>query len=275
MKRWKLAVFLIGLVVLIAVVGYCVTRKTKAKYSLADVTGVLIYGKFESYIYAHPDEQISIQIPVYDFSNELAMYSVNVTGFDIGQVKVLEMIPQNKFPYFEQYSLHFVLIPQTEGIHMVDDLTVVITSARGTYAGSLGRWVFEVEAKKTEGSLELRGGSLFRSYTGDRRLRDFSYSSVLRNISQQEVVLNDMFVHNDRISLRVKDLIALAPSTDGTVEAALNISQTVGNVYVRPKLTYVVDGDVRARPAGLVLVASTVPKDELVSILREKNMIEE
>lgn len=74
---------------------------------------------------------------------------------------------------------------------------------------------------------------------------------------------------------RVKDLIALAPSTDGTVEAALNISQTVGNVYVRPKLTYVVDGDVRARPASLVLVASTVPKDELVSILREKNMIGE
>ncbi|MBT9177466.1 MAG: hypothetical protein DDT20_01799 [Firmicutes bacterium] len=273
MKRGKIAVLLVVIVGLIAVAGYYVTRRTKADYDLADVTGILIYGKFESYIYAHPDEQISIQIPVYDFSNELTGYSVNVTGFDIGQVKIQEMIPQNKFPYFEQHSLRFLLIPQREGVHIIDNLAVVITSARGTYTGSLGRWVFEVEEKTTEESLELRGGSLFLPYTGPRRLDDFQYRSVFRNTSQQKAVLQDLSVHNDRIKLRAKDQFTLEPSADGTLEAYLDISQTVGNAYVRPKLTYVINGDIRARTTSLVLVASTVPKEELVSILREKNML--
>ncbi len=87
--------------------------------------------------------------------------------------------------------------------------------------------------------------------------------------------MHGLSVYNDRIKLRPQSFFSLSPSAEGTLEDEIDISQVVagGSAYVRPKLTYVAGREVRARTTSLTLVALTVPKEQLVSLLRENNML--
>ena len=51
------------------------------------VKGILIYSNWTGDISSYSQEEIRIQIPVYDFNNELGSYAVRVENFNIGEVK--------------------------------------------------------------------------------------------------------------------------------------------------------------------------------------------
>lgn len=272
MKRRRVVVIIVGVFLAVIASAFFATYSFRRnEHPLADVTGVLIYDPWESYIFAHTGEEISIKIPVYDFSDELGGSVMSIKNLDIGEVTIRGLIPQVTSPYFKQYTLHFVLIPREVGLHVINDLTVMIQTPRHTYVESLGRWVFEVEEEIQE-NLEIRGGSGFTPHFGEYS-REFHYFSTFKNISTREVVLHDLSVHSEKIRLRVENFFSLKPSQEQTFNAYVDISKTQGNVYVRPKLTYKVNGQLKSRTTSLMLYASTVPEDELLRLLKEKNML--
>lgn len=233
----------------------------------------MIYGKWESYLYANTDESLLIQIPIYDFSNELKGYSVTVENFDIGEVTDIKMVPQNKFDDFEQYTLEFSLIPKKVGIHKINDLTIVIDTGKNKYKEVIGKWTFEVDELDPSEHLTITGGSLFEPWTEDYS-SDYEYRSDIANVSKNEITLKHLSVKNDNIKVESSNNLSIKPNTEKTLTAKINISDTTGNVYLRPKLTYLMNGKTLSHPTNLTMYASTVPMDELQNLLREKKMLD-
>ncbi|PTM60064.1 hypothetical protein C8J48_2703 [Desmospora activa DSM 45169] len=245
----------------------------KENQNLSEVKGLLIYGNWESYLYANTDESLLIQIPIYDFSKELEGYSVNVENFDIGEVTDIKMVPQNKFDDFEQYTLEFSLIPKKVGIHKINDLTIVIDTGKNKYEEVIGKWTFEVDKPDPNDYLTITGGSLYEPWTGDYS-SDYEYRSDIANISEREITLKHLSVKNDNIKVESAKNLSIKPDAEGTLTAKINISDTTGNVYLRPKLTYSMNGKTLSYPANLTMYASTVPMDELRNLLHEKKMLD-
>ena len=271
MKISALKVSMIAISILTSFTIIGCMHKTKS-YNLSEVTGILIFGGWESYIYAYTNEKIFIQIPIYDFSNELEDYSVAINNFNIGEVEFMKMAPQNKFPDFEQYTLQFFLIPKKTGIHTLDDLTIVIQAGGKNYEENLGRWIFEVNEAKPDDNLDITGGSLFNPWTDDYGI-DFEFTSVIKNISNSEIILQNLSVYNDKIQFETDNLFSIIPDMERTLTAKVNIGNTSGNVYLRPKLTYLVNGNALSRTTNLTLYASTVPIGILIDLLKEEKML--
>ncbi|MGO5013839.1 hypothetical protein ACTQ5K_18595 [Niallia sp. Sow4_A1] len=243
-------------------------------FNFSSVKGILIYSFWDSYIFANKNEEVKIQIPVYDFDSELKSSNIKLENFHIGEVKDLELTPKNKFKDFDQYILDITLIPEKEGQHNLDDLRLTITTEENEYNQTLGKWNFEIQEEQLNNSfLEIKGGTLLENWT-DNYNNNFEYSTNLHNISDSSILIKDIEINNPRINIVTgisQDVLYKMKENRFTIN--LNINQTKGNAVIRPKLVYSIDNKEMFMPLNQAIYASTVPYSELVEILQENGML--
>ncbi|WP_273123407.1 hypothetical protein [Bacillus weihaiensis] len=239
------------------------------------IKGILIYSNWTGDISAYSQEEIRIQIPVYDFNNELGSYSVNVENFNIGEVKDYKLTLQNDFPEFKQYTLDFVLIPTKEGIHNIKDLKVIIKTNKREYKETIGNWVFNISKPLINSDpLRIEGGSIFTDWKDETDTLE--YRSQIRNNSSEIISLVSIENNIKEISFSKKSINTnIQPDKKLTVESNVNISKTLENVYLKPRLLYSINNKDHSIPLNLTLFASPIPTSELNKLLIERNMLEE
>jgi hypothetical protein len=255
--------------------------ESKHDPDLSKVKGIYIYSGLYGDISAYQGEKVLIQVPVYDFSNELGFsnggtnFNINITNFNIGTVKDVSLNKMNAFPDFDQYLLTFFLVPQKVGLHEVKDLTVSIrTKSNKLYTEKLGYAIFDVEPKQNI-PFEIKEASGMSQ--GIDLSGPLDFQCTILNKSSNKIDLVSLEYHSPKVTSGKNGKIplngSLLPGKTISIEKDIKVSDLHGTFFFKPKLVYHMNGQTYAYPLNLTMLASTVPLDELKQRLKEKGML--
>lgn len=262
---------------LILIVLFTILLSIKAfgneENDLARTEGLLIYGNWEAYVYAFQDDKIHLQIPVYDFSNELTGYAISLDNFSIGEVENIYFELRNDFNDYRHYILHLTLIPKEPGQYSLSNLTITIQTDKNNYTESLGHWIFEIDTKPEETPLQITGGSLFTQFGA--HYDTFEHRSTIKNTSTEKISLNEIQINHKRIKVaEISYTTILNPATETDIKTEIDITATSGNVYVQPKLVYTHNNQTMTLPLNHTIHSSVVSYEELLLLAKQKGLIQ-
>lgn len=243
---------------------------------LSEVKGIYIYSDWSGDLSASVDEPIHIQLPVYDFSNELETARINVSGFDFGKIENTSLVKTQVFPDFDQYLLSFDLVPQKVGKFEVKNLNLWLeTKSKKQYKEKFGDSILDVRSKQNM-PFKIKTASGMTA-TPDMNV-PLHYSSNLMNTSASNIELVSL-EYNSKAILSENGPIqlnrVLQPGKSYTIDKNFNIRNPHGNFYFKPRLVCRLNGHTVTYPLNLTVLAYTMPLKELEKRLKQKGMLHE
>ena len=237
--------------------------------------GVLICSDWTGYQYAQIGETVNIQIPIYDFDDVLLEGGkIKLDGFDAGSVEAIEFREEKSYPaYGVRYLLAVVsLVPEREGRFELNNMVLSVETLDGTLQESLGDWVFEIDSRLPENPLRIKGGSTVSQWA--RNPKTFGYRTRLFNAGNSDAFIERIDINHGKIDLEPSEIgLVLADGQEEVLEEVIKVD-TGGNVLVRPKLSFSIDGKFQAMPLNRTIYASIMPWEEVLHRAKEKGIIQ-
>ncbi|SFS36203.1 hypothetical protein [Marininema halotolerans] len=256
------------------------TKSEKDTYDFSKVKGLLIYTNWEGYFASFPGDEIHIQIPVYDFSNELEVSSIKVENFNLGKSHA-SLEPSDHFDDFEYHILNVTLIPEKVGLHKLTNLSISIKTKNKVYHTKIGHWILDVQNKSLQNkALSVETGTAGTLIKLDHRdpgqLAHLTHEYDLLNKGSSPIYLKKVVIDDKHFRFNKPDISQkILPNKKITLKKDINMTTiSQKNVQVQPKLYYDYHGKTYVLPLVTSIISTPIPFNELKDILKKKNMLQ-
>ena len=197
---------------------------------------VYIYGKWDNDISVLKNEDIIIQVPIYDFNHKIDDdTSISIQNFDDGEIYNIELNNKQEFPEFTSYTLQFNMLFNSTGRFKLDDIEAVITTASDTYSANLGNYSVTVyDENSVSDDIEIVGGiSLVEAINEENT---YSLSYTVKNNSNNDILLEKINLNSsDKLSIDF-DSVNLSPNEERDIDFTLILDKSVSNSIIKPSI---------------------------------------
>ena len=232
-KSYKVLLIIISVLLLFGLVtGY------KYLYYNTDTNNnnVYIYGDWDNDISILKNEDIIIQVPIYDFNQEIDdNTSISIQNFDDGEIYNIELNNKQEFDEFTSYTLQFNMLFNRTGYFELDNIEAVINTSSNTYSTNLGNYsVMVYDENSISNDIEIVGGSALVETISDENTYLLSYT--LKNNSNNNILIEKINLNSsDKLSIDF-DSVILSPNEEKDIDFTLSLDKSVSNAIIKPSI---------------------------------------
>ena len=215
-KSYKVLLIIISVLLLFGLVtGY------KYLYYNTDTNNnnVYIYGDWDNDISILKNEDIIIQVPIYDFNQEIDdNTSISIQNFDDGEIYNIELNNKQEFDEFTSYTLQFNMLFNRTGYFELDNIEAVINTSSNTYSTNLGNYsVMVYDENSISNDIEIVGGSALVETISDENTY-LSIKELTSLLFKKEIVVDFEKTEDKTVSMKVdkgvwEDFLRLCSNT--------------------------------------------------------------
>lgn len=230
-------------------------------------SNVYIYGKWDNDISVLKNEDIIIQVPIYDFNHKIDDdTSISIQNFDDGEIYNIELNNKQEFPEFTSYTLQFNMLFNSTGRFKLDDIEAVITTASDTYSANLGNYSVTVyDENSVSDDIEVVGGiSLVEAINEDNT---YLLSYTVKNNSNNDILLEKINLNSsDKLSIDF-DSVNLSPNEERDIDFTLRLDKSVSNSIIKPSIIGKSNGKTIETLGTSILVVDPVSIEKLYELI--------
>ena len=197
---------------------------------------VYIYGDWDNDISILKNEDIIIQVPIYDFNQEIDdNTSISIQNFDDGEIYNIELNNKQEFDEFTSYTLQFNMLFNRTGYFELDNIEAVINTSSNTYSTNLGNYsVMVYDENSISNDIEIVGGSALVETISDENTYLLSYT--LKNNSNNNILIEKINLNSsDKLSIDF-DSVILSPNEEKDIDFTLSLDKSVSNAIIKPSI---------------------------------------
>ena len=230
-KSYKVLLIIISVLLLFGLVtGY------KYLYYNTDTNNnnVYIYGDWDNDISILKNEDIIIQVPIYDFNQEIDdNTSISIQNFDDGEI---------------------------------DNIEAVINTSSNTYSTNLGNYsVMVYDENSISNDIEIVGGSALVETISDENTYLLSYT--LKNNSNNNILIEKINLNSsDKLSIDF-DSVNLCPNEERDIDFTLTLDNSVSNSIIKPSIIGKSNGKTIETLGTSILVVDPVSIEKLYELI--------
>ena len=228
---------------------------------------VYLYGKWDNDISVLKNEDIIIQVPIYDFNHKIDDdTSISIQNFDDGEIYNIELNNKQEFPEFTSYTLQFNMLFNSTGRFKLDDIKAVITTASDTYSANLGNYSVTVyDENSVSDDIEVVGGiSLVEAINEDNT---YLLSYTVKNNSNNDILLEKINLNSsDKLSIDF-DSVNLSPNEERDIDFTLRLDKSVSNSIIKPSIIGKSNGKTIETLGTSILVVAPVSIEKLYELI--------
>ena len=239
------------------------------RFNYSDISNVYIYGKWNNNISVLKNEDIFVQVPIYDFNQEINDNTfISIENFDNGEICDIELTNKQKYPEFTCYTLQFYMSFNRTGYFELDDINAIITTSSNTYSANLGNYYVMVYDKNSiSNDIEIVGGSALVETISDENTYSLSYT--VKNNSNNDILIEEINLnYSDKISIDF-DSIILSPNEEKTIDFTLLLDKTVSNAIIKPSIICKSSNKTINILGSSILAVDPVSTDRLYELINE------
>ena len=257
-------------------------NKEYPKNNISDAyDNIFIYSDFNNNISAFVNEDILIQMPVYDFGNNLSNedLTININNLKEGQVKDISLDNKQVFDSFTSYTLSFYISFDKIGSYFFDDATVSITKNRNntsyTIEKGIGKYNISIYDKDNNPDIEIVGGTALKetSITSDTIKNEYIIYPVeyrIKNNSNRDIVINDIFIcDNNDIKIEIEP-VTIEKYKEKVVKFNILMKGDILNSIIKPAIKYSNNANSKIFSATSIIIADPVPIDRLYELIKHE-----
>ena len=233
-------------------------------------SNVYIYGKWDNDISILKNEDIIIQVPIYDFNHKIDDdTSISIQNFDDGEIYNIELNNKQEFPEFTSYTLQFNMLFNSTGRFKLDDIKAVITTASDTYSANLGNYSVTVyDENSVSDDIEVVGGiSLVEAINEDNT---YLLSYTVKNNSNNDILLEKINLNSSDKLFIDFDSVNLSPNEERDIDFTLRLDKSVSNSIIKPSIIGKSNGKTIETLGTSILVVDPVSIEKLYELNKKK-----
>lgn len=263
-KSYKVLLIIISVLLLFGLVtGY------KYLYYNTDTNNnnVYIYGDWDNDISILKNEDIIIQVPIYDFNQEIDdNTSISIQNFDDGEIYNIELNNKQEFDEFTSYTLQFNMLFNRTGYFELDNIEAVINTSSNTYSTNLGNYsVMVYDENSISNDIEIVGGSVLVETISDENTYLLSYT--LKNNSNNNILIEKINLNSsDKLSIDF-DSVNLCPNEERDIDFTLTLDKSVSNSIIKPSIIGKSNGKTIETLGTSILVVDPVSIEKLYELI--------
>lgn len=274
-KRYKLIFIIFICMSLFIVLKNVKTENKDNSINLESKENVYIYGDWNNNIVVDKDEQILVQIPIYDFNNEIKENDVNikVNNFDYGRISDISLEKNHNYEKFTSYTASFYMDFDKVGEYNIKDITLEIETDNEVFSKSIGNFIVKVCKSNTDNSIDIIGGSALIDLNSniEEKDKDYNYyrlNYVLKNNSDEKILIKNINLNkSDLITIKM-DENYINPNEEKTIEFNVALKKNIVNSIIKPEIIYEKSGRKLSLAGTSILIADPVSIERLSEIIK-------
>lgn len=269
---------IISILILSIVIIYNLTKKNETPNKEENITSrqnIFIYGDWDNNIIINKDKKVLVQIPVYDFNNEINKLHTNVSidNFKIGSIDDIKFVNEEKHSSFNYYTLQFYMNFKEVGEFKLDNLIVNINTNNGSYSQNIGNYNIKVvDSLNTKNELEIVGGTALEPLNRSKNegMVDYSVYYDIKNNSDHEVVISNIKLNtSDDIKVKNKiEPVKIQPSETKKVSFVASLNHKIVNTLLIPEIQYKILDNRSSIYGDQILITDPVSYERLSELVK-------
>ena len=273
LSKNKIIVFILMIILLFSINIIININKSKNNDEL-NYKGVYIYNDWKNNIVSKGDN-VLIQIPIYDFNNEIDINNVviDIDNLNIGKVEDIDISSGEKYDNFTSYMISFYMIFDEIGKYNLDDIIINISTEENTYSKSIGEFNISVYDKKHDNDdIEIIGGTGLVSTEesiGESNKNSYIMNYKLRNKSNNDIKIDNISLNkSEDMNIEFKDVIIKA-NEEKEIEFKYIVNKSVKSSIIEPNIYYEVLDKNYIMSGSQIILAEPLPVDRVNELVKE------
>lgn len=269
----KNKIIILLLILLFLFLGINIIIKSKNN-DISNYKGVYIYSEWKNNISVPKGDNILIQIPIYDFNNEINVDSVeiNIDNLNIGKVDDIDISYEDTYEDFSSYMISFYMTFDNVGKYNLDDITMNISTEENTYSKSIGEFNIEVyDNNHSADYLEIIGGTglVNKDESIDENNKNsYTMNYKIRNNSNNDIKIDNIYLNkSEDMYIEFTDAI-IKPNEEKEVEFTYIINTSVKSSIIEPKIDYKVLDDKYTISGTQIILGEPLPVDRVNELVK-------
>lgn len=271
LSKNKIIIFILIIILLFGVNIIIKKSKQNDKYNY---NGVYIYSDWKNNISVSKGDNILVQIPIYDFNNEINIDNVeiNIDNLNIGKVEDIDISEGDKYEDFTSYMISFYMTFEDIGKYNLDDIIMNIYTDKNTYSKSIGEFNIDVyDNNYNTDYIEIIGGTGLVSKDesiDENNKNTYIMNYKLRNKSNNDIKIENIYLNkSEDMYIEFKDVI-IKPNEEKEIEFKYIINQFVKSSIIEPKIDYTVLDDKYTVSGTQIILAEPLPVDRVNELVK-------
>ena len=275
-SKSKIKVIIVLLIFILIFILICTGRNINKDEELLHLDdGIFIYSDFYNNISAFVEEDVLIQIPIYDFGNTLdnKVVDIDINGLKECTAKDISLENKQVFDEFDSYTLTFYISFDDAGTYSFDDATVSIVTDCYNIEKSIGRYDVSIYERNNNSDIEITGGTAMEEVdlTSDVNSGEYVKYPVeyrIKNNTNNNININSISINsNDNIKIDMKPDI-IESNEEKKIMFDILLKDGIVNSIIKPVIEYSIDNKNNIiLPATPIIIADPVPVDRLYEII--------
>lgn len=274
LSKNKIIVFILMIILLFSINIIININKSKNNDEL-NYKGVYIYNDWKNNISVSKGDNVLIQIPIYDFNNEIDINNVviDIDNLNIGKVEDIDISSGEKYDNFTSYMISFYMIFDEIGKYNLDDIIINISTEENTYSKSIGEFNISVYDKKHDNDyIEIIGGTGLVSTEesiGESNKNSYIMNYKLRNKSNNDIKIDNISLNkSEDMNIEFKDVIIKA-NEEKEIEFKYIVNKSVKSSIIEPNIYYEVLDKNYIMSGSQIILAEPLPVDRVNELVKE------
>ena len=274
LSKNKIIVFILMIILLFSINIIININKSKNNDE-HNYKGVYIYNDWKNNISVSKGDNVLIQIPIYDFNNEIDINNVviDIDNLNIGKVEDIDISSGEKYDNFTSYMISFYMIFDEIGKYNLDDIIINISTAENTYSKSIGEFNISVYDKKHDNDdIEIIGGTGLVSTEesiGESNKNSYIMNYKLRNKSNNDIKIDNISLNkSEDMNIEFKDVIIKA-NEEKEIEFKYIVNKSVKSSIIEPNIYYEVLDKNYIMSGSQIILAEPLPVDRVNELVKE------
>lgn len=274
LSKNKIIVFILMIILLFSINIIININKSKNNDE-HNYKGVYIYNDWKNNISVSKGDNVLIQIPIYDFNNEIDINNVviDIDNLNIGKVEDIDISSGEKYDNFTSYMISFYMIFDEIGKYNLDDIIINISTEENTYSKSIGEFNISVYDKKHDNDdIEIIGGTGLVSTEesiGESNKNSYIMNYKLRNKSNNDIKIDNISLNkSEDMNIEFKDVIIKA-NEEKEIEFKYIVNKSVKSSIIEPNIYYEVLDKNYIMSGSQIILAEPLPVDRVNELVKE------
>lgn len=274
LSKNKIIVFIL-MIILLFIINIIININKSKNNDEHNYKGVYIYNDWKNNISVSKGDNVLIQIPIYDFNNEIDINNVviDIDNLNIGKVEDIDISSGEKYDNFTSYMISFYMIFDEIGKYNLDDIIINISTEENTYSKSIGEFNISVYDKKHDNDdIEIIGGTGLVSTEesiGESNKNSYIMNYKLRNKSNNDIKIDNISLNkSEDMNIEFKDVIIKA-NEEKEIEFKYIVNKSVKSSIIEPNIYYEVLDKNYIMSGSQIILAEPLPVDRVNELVKE------
>lgn len=247
----------------------------KDKLDLA-YNGIYIHNKWINNISVLKNESVFIQIPIYDFNNEIDLETTDITinNFNIGEIEYISLENQEQYDNFTSYMLHFYMKFNKPGNYQINNIELEIDTNENIYSKNIGNYSINVYDKVSDNKndLEIIGGSGFidilNPISTDNNINYYPATYTLKNNTSTPIQIDSININKSSyIYIDELNNMVINPNEEKVIEFNIKLTDSIYNTVIQPTITYTINNNNKFIIGPQILIADSISLERLSELI--------